>query len=301
LVPEIALEAALLRPTTEDRIDTASALEELRRVSFVDQHISQADGSVFLSVPLVAAVFAKRKLAVSPDRVAVEEDTKFLRLFGAMQPPDVKHGLEPRIHRLFVALSDDLGKGRLRLSDVAPILEPIARQYPPAWLLLSQLWAESRQDPGSAKTKDALMRYLEVTPPTAEGQMVAWQKIADLSRKERDWLGFVNAIVHIAELPGADLATISSAVNTFNSVNRELESDPDQKRTFARRLVAIMEPKIAEGDALDCSRLAWLFLQVGDRARARDVVQCGLKLDPEHDHCRKLEGRLTTEIAQAHD
>jgi hypothetical protein len=168
-------------------------------------------------------------------------------------------------------------------------------------LLLSQLWAESRQDPGSAKTKDALMRYLEVTPPTAEGQMVAWQKIADLSRKERDWLGFVNAIVHIAELPGADLATISSAVNTFNSVNRELESDPDQKRTFARRLVAIMEPKIAEGDALDCSRLAWLFLQVGDRARARDVVQCGLKLDPEHDHCRKLEGRLTTEIAQAHD
>jgi hypothetical protein len=263
LVPEVALEAALLRPTMDDRIDTQAALDELRRVSFVDQHISEADGSVFLSVPLVAAVFAKRKLAVSQDRVAIEEDTKFLRRFGAMQPPDVKHGLAPRIQRLFAALSDDLGKGKLKLSTEVQILEPIARQYPPAWLLLSQLWAESQQDYGSEKTKDALMRYLEMTPPTAGGQMEAWQTLAELSRKERDWLGFVNAIVHISELPGAELATISGAVNTFNSVNRELEFDPDQKRTFARRLVAIMEPKIAEGDADDCSRLAWLFLGPG--------------------------------------
>jgi hypothetical protein len=280
LVPEVALEAALLRPTTEDRIDTQAALEELRRVSFVDQHISEADGSVFLSVPLVAAVFAKRKLAVSQDRVAVEEDTRFLQRFGAMQPPDVKQGLGPRIQRLFAALSDDLGKGRLKMSAEAQILEPVARKYPPAWLLLSQLWEESQQDPGSEKTKEALTRYLETTPPTEGGQMAAWQRIAELSRKERDWLGFVNAIVHISELPGAELATVSGAVNTFNSVNRELEFNPDQRRTFARRLVAIMEPKIAEGDSDDCSRLAWLFLQLGNRARALEVVRCGLALDP---------------------
>jgi hypothetical protein len=296
VVPEIALEAVLLRPTIDDRIDTQAALEELRRVSFVDQHIAEADGSVFYGVPLVAGVFAKRKLAVSPDRVAIEEDTKFLRRFGAVQPPDVKHGLEPRIRRLFAAISDDLGKGRLQLSKEASLLEAIARQYPPAWLLLSQLWAESRQDTGSVQTKNALMRYLEMTPPTAGGQMMVWQKLAEFCRKERDWRGFVNAIVHIAELPGTDLGTISGAVNTFNSVNREFESDPEQKRAFAGRLIAILEPKIVEGDADDCSRLAWLFLQVGNPTRAWDVAQCGLKLDPENEHCRRLESRLTAGI-----
>jgi NB-ARC domain len=295
LVPIVAMEAALLRPTIEDRIDTQAAVEELRRVSFVDEFISAEDRSAFLSVPLVAAVFGKRKLTVSQERVAIEDDTRFLQRFGAIQPPDVNRGLAPRIHRLFASLSGDLEKGRLRLDEEGPTLELIARQYPPAWLLISQLWAESGKDPGSANTKAAVMRYLELTPPTATDQNAAWQRLAELSRSEKDWLGFVNAVVHIAELPGADLPTISGAVNTFNSVNRELESDPAQKRAFAKRLVSVMEPKIGEGDATDCSRLGWLFLQLGNRNRVRDIVQSGLRLDPNNDYCRNLEARLALE------
>jgi hypothetical protein len=295
-VPRV--EAALLRPTVEDRIDTQAAIEELGRVSFVDEYISEADGSAFLSVPLVAAVFGKRKLMVSQERVAVEDDTRFLQRFGAVQPPDVNHGLAPRVHRLFASLSGDLEKGRLNLEEEAPTLELIARQYPPAWLLISKLWVESGKDSGSAHTKAAVMRYLELTPPTAPDQKAAWQAVAEISRTQKDWLGFVNAVVHIAELPGADLPTVSGAVNTFNSVNRELESDPEQKRTFARRLVTAMEPKIADGDAVDCSRLGWLFLQLGNRNRACDIVQCGLKIDPNNDHCRNLENRLASEISQ---
>lgn len=295
LVPLVAIEAALLRPSIEDRIDTLAAVEDLRRVSFIDELASGSDDSIFLSVPLVAAVFGKRKLSVSQDRVAIEEDTRFLQRFGAIQPPEANSGLEPRINRLFSSFSADLEKGRLALRDEKPTLELIARHYPQAWLLISKLWAESGDPDSTENSKIAILRYLEMTSPADTDQTKAWQGLAELARKERDWLGFVNAIVHIAELPNADLSGISGAVNTFNSVNRELESDPEQKRAFAKRLVAVMEPKIGDGDAADCSRLAWLFLQLGNRNRAWEIVQSGLRLDPANEHCRNLERRLAAE------
>jgi hypothetical protein len=182
------------------------------------------------------------------------------------------------------------------LREEQPILEAIARHYPVAWLLISELWAESGEDTNSSNTKAAVLRYLETPERSAAEKRAAWQRISSLARKERDWLGFVNAIVHLAELPDSDLESISGAVNTFNSVNRELESDPDQRKAFARRLIAVMEPRILEGDADDCSRLAWLFLQVGNRARASELVQSGLVLDPVNEHCRKLDRKLA-EIA----
>ncbi len=298
LVPFVAIESALLKPTIEDRIDLQAAVEDLRRVSFVDEVTSDVDGSAFLGVPLVASVFGRRKLAVSPDRLSIEEDTRFIQRFGAIQPPEVAHGVGPRVRRFFSSLSADAERGGLKLADEAAVLELIARRHPPAWLLIAELWVESGQGRGNANARAAIFRYLEAGVSAAGEQRVAWQRLAELARLERDWLGFVNATVHIAELPDADLVEISGAVNTFNSVNRELESDPDQRRAFARRLVAIMEPKIGEGDATDCSRLAWLFMQLGDRNRAWEVVQCGLKLDSENEYCRRLENRLAAEMFQ---
>jgi len=108
LVPQAVLDAALLRPSQKERIDTRAALEELRRVSFIDEHISSNDSAVFLGVPIVAAVFGKRKLSISQERTEIEDDTRFLHRFGPMQLSDLQRGIEPRIQRLFVSLSDDL-------------------------------------------------------------------------------------------------------------------------------------------------------------------------------------------------
>ena len=149
VVPALALEAALLKRTEEDRIDIGASLEELRRVSFVDEYTAEADTISFYSVPLVAAVFGKRKLAVSPDRAAIEEDIRYLHRFGAIRPPEVQQGIRPRISAFFASLSDDLEKGELDLNKESPTLELIARHYPPAWLLVSQLWTESGKDHAS--------------------------------------------------------------------------------------------------------------------------------------------------------
>ena len=215
LVAQLALDAAFLRPSQAERIDTLATLEELRRVSFIDEHVSPKDGAPFVVVPLVGSLFGRRKLSVSPDRIEVESATRFLHRFGAMQPSDLQHGIEPRIHRFFGSLSEELGRGRLDLSAERPILELIARSYAPAWLMIADLWRESDHSDALNEVKSALQRYIEVTPPSGE-QRAAWESIAAIERQQHNWLGFVNAQVHIAELPDANIATISSAVNTLD-------------------------------------------------------------------------------------
>src|SRR4051794_1771068 len=78
-----------------DRPDVDAAVGELRRSSLIE--VEQE----FLSVPLVASVFGRRKLSASPMKAAVESNLSFLQMFGPGQKIDVRHGLEPRIQRFF--------------------------------------------------------------------------------------------------------------------------------------------------------------------------------------------------------
>lgn len=289
LVPVVALEAALLRPANEERIDVRAAVEELRRVSFIEAYESTPDGAVFLSAPVAANEFCKKKLTSAYGRKEIQEDTKFLQRFGAMQPVDVKHGLEPRVARFFAAISDELNRGRIVLDKEYPVLELIARKYPPAWLMLAHLIEEAGIDDTGDRTLEVLGQYLEAGP-SSEEQQKTLEIVAQIYRRRKDWLGYIDANVRIAELPDADIVTISGAANTFNSVNKEL--DPHQKRDFVRRLIAVMESKIIGGEATDCSRLAWLFLQDGNEKRAQEVAQAGLRLDPENEFCLNLIHKL---------
>lgn len=85
---------------------------------------------------------------------------------------------------------------------------------------------------------------------------------------------------------------ISGAANTLNSLKREL--DTSQKRDFVRRLISVMAPKIVDGDATDCSRLAWLYSQDGNEGRALEIVKAGIKVEPENEYCLNLLSKLDT-------
>ncbi len=289
LVPQAALDAALLRTRQAERIDTVASIDELRRVSFIDEHTSSKDDSVFVSVPLIASVFGERKLSTSRDQAEIDEDTRFLHRFGPMQLPDVKLGIEPRIKRFLGSLSEELANGKISLSDQMPVLELIARHYPPTWLMIADLWSETNDEGAPSQRIDALTRYLEATTPGAH-QQVGWERIAVIYRQKGEWTGFVNAQVQIAELPGADLAKISASVNTFNSVSQNLDSS--SRRGFAERLARVMEPKIAGGDSTDCSRLAWLLIHCEREDRALEIVELGLSVDLHSEHCQRLKCRI---------
>jgi len=53
-----------------------------------------------------------------------------------------------------------------------------------------------------------------------------------------------------------------------------------------------MRPRMAEANATDCSRLAWLLLRSGREDEAREWTLKGSNMDPDNEHCQSLADRL---------
>jgi NB-ARC domain len=287
-IPEFAVEAVMLRPSNE-RLDVEAALDELKRSSFVETTVS-ADKNVLLSVPLVAAVFGKRKLAVSPMKIGVEANTEILRFLGAAQKSDTRRGVGPRIHSMFSNIAAKASKSPDVLNEYAPILEFVAQRYPPAWLLLARLFEEADLDNRIDRARSAIERYLESTARARE-QMYAWQKRSEYCRQVEDWHGEVQSQVEIGTLPDMPFTEISNAANRVNSALRFHQFlDIYEINVLTRKLVDTMASRIdAEGDATDCSRLAWLHLRLGNEGEADRLIDQGLTMEPTNEYCGKLK------------
>jgi hypothetical protein len=102
LVPQLALEAMLLRHSGTGA-DPESGVNELVMMSLVDR-TTAPDGADFLGVPLTAALFGLKKLAVSPNRALIENDIKFLQDIGPTATAGLKT-VSGRASRLFFARS----------------------------------------------------------------------------------------------------------------------------------------------------------------------------------------------------
>ncbi len=289
-IPQVAVEAVLLRSVSE-RIDVDEAIEELRRSSFVEISVSEQDDGVFLTIPLVAALFGRRKLKVSPHKAAVEADTNLLHMFGAAQQSDIRHGIGPRIERMFRDVSERLAEDNENLDDYLPMLEFLAARYPRAWMLLAHL--NERAGGDLERTKSATLRYLEAPGEPEIDRQRAWKKQADLCQRTFDRSGEVHALVEMCEVPGITFAMISHAADRVNRIFSLSSSllNGDEKRILAGRLITIMSSRLSEAEASDHGQLAWLYIHVGDRSSARHYTERGLQLDPGNDHLLNLKRR----------
>jgi hypothetical protein len=289
VVPELAVHAVLTRPNNES-MDIPEVLEELRRSSMIEVIVSK-DKSRFLSVPLVAAEFGKRKLAVSSYKSAVQADLELLQLFGPGQKTDLIHGIGPRISRLFRHVEGEVKGDPERLTYYLPLLEFVAQQYLPGWFLIAGLWEGSNFLDKLERSKDALRRYLERT--TGEEGRFAWERLADLSARTEDWIGELHSLVALCELPNTSFDTISNTANRLNALYaREQFLDTDERRVLVGRLAHLMNARRSEADATGLSRLAWLYLRLHDENTAIEITLRGLELDPFNEHCQKLKTRL---------
>ncbi|MEI6826377.1 MAG: NB-ARC domain-containing protein [Desulfuromonadales bacterium] len=287
-VPSLAVEAVLMRPGNE-KLDVAAAIEELSKSSFIEIAAIEGDDALFISVPLAAAVFGSRKLTVDPYKSAIELDLKLLQYFGASQIMDMKHGIHPRIERLFKHLADKISKGIDKLDDHIPMLEFIARKYPPAWLLLGRLFQENNGPEAIEKETTALRHYLEFMQDDETAKEV-WERILSLSRLSGDIGSEIHALYEICALPCADYKRISDCANRINSIFREnfAAIDTDEKRYIVEKIVSVMERRLDEADATDLSRLSWLCLHLKDELRAREYANKGYQLDNNNEYCAKL-------------
>ncbi len=296
-VPRVALEATLLRPANE-RMDVANTIEELWRSSMIELHEADGETGAFVSVPMAAGLFGRRKMETSPYKSAVDADSEILQMCGASQGTDFKQGVAPKLERLFGGIATSIAAGRMQFKDQIPMLEFIARRLPQAWLWLTRMHEEFGGLDGREGAKETTRRFLEA-PTTPDEKAVGWELLVRLCRADGDVVGEIQALAALCEIPGVDLSRVSRVANRVNEILRTTGGlvDSDEKRIVVQRLVDAFETRIADGSGDDLSRLAWLLLHAREPRRAAVVVRKGLKLEPTNYHLQNLKQRLERELS----
>jgi hypothetical protein len=280
-------------------MDVTGAVDELLRMSLI-QRTTAGDGTDFLDVPLVAAVFGLKKLGVSPFRASVEADVHMLREIGPTTETSLTQGIRPRIERLFGFVADQISSGKTNLDDMQPILELISRNYPPGWLLLADLYDESEEADSQSKAAESLRRYLE-TDPDVENAKKAWEKLAFMYERANDYASAADAYVRACNFPKTALSVISNLAHWLNTHRVQLNlGDPIYKDRPFRNVIALMESRIREATSNDLSRLAWLHLHMGDAGRAKELAEMGRAKDSSNVHCDRLLRRLEEQRLSAY-
>lgn len=294
-IPVVAVEAVSLRPENE-RFNVSAALDELRRYSFIEEVVNEEEDQIFVGVPLAAASFGRRKLEASPFKVAVELDRKILMEFGAGDRESSRKGIMPRIDRLVSTAASRAADKPESLETYLPILEYLGGQVPRAFLRIATLLSELPGKPDNARIKDYLRRYLESTEQAEREKTWFW--LADICHADDDPLGEVHALGEVVMLPDATPQIMGIVANRINNKLRELkakgidESWSSEVQQLIERVAERMRRQIENLDATDCSRLAWLYLNIGNSDLAIDVTKQGLEKDPMHEHCVRLMERL---------
>ena len=142
------------------------------------------------------------------------------------------------------------------------------------------------------RAKDYVRSFLE----TAEvpERYTAWLKLANLCSRSDDPLGEIHALSEAALVPTSGREELSMIANRFNTRLRDLKGQniedawSGEVRELLGRVIEAMERHRTDLSAIDCSRLAWLHLNVGTPERALDVARIGLEREPTNEYCQRL-------------
>lgn len=294
--PQLAVEAVLLQ-AKERRFDVSVAIDELVLSSFITR-AAGADGQLpVIDIPLVAAIFGRKKLSVEPMKIEVDEDTELLRVLASPSSDSAA----TIVQKIFQNVARQIEVGTVHLAEMCPLLEFISSKIPYGWFLLSQLHEESDDDIGFQNAKAAVRRYLEVTP-RGLAQLPPWERLSALCERSDDFIGWIDAEASLCELPGLALQRIGNAalhVLTMVRKTRYLAQPLETKRRVKQtipRIILMLAGRADECTVTDFTRLAWLCLVVGDTNGAKTWTGRGLALEPDNVHCLSLAQRLGVAI-----
>ena len=294
-VPRIALEAVLLRPQNE-LIDVDTAIEELLQMSFVEETGSASDqSSMELTVPLSARLFGRRKLEVSPWRALIDADSDLLFLFGPANRLGGSNGIEPRVRRLFNVAAERIGRGQTKLEDIMPVLEYVSGKVSVGWIYMAELIDEFGEGDVQNQMIQYLMRYAENPGSVSYPPSQIWRRISDLQLACGNLFAALDALAHVARQPETPIEELSYTANQVNNLLRLNDTSDlgrDLRQVLLRDVADALEDKrdLMNGD--DCSRLAWLYMNLADEHSARRVANLGLDQDPSNYHCQRLLERI---------
>jgi hypothetical protein len=288
-VARLALEAVLLRPVNE-MMNVTEAIKELKYSSFLEESNVENINEQFLSIPLVASEFGKKKLLTYQYNGSVMADLEIIRFFGATQETGMDKGFKPRFEQLIKTIRRIVNNKEQLCNDYSPMLEFLSSRHVSSWLLLADLYKEYSLD---EKSIEALNRYLEAGINDDATNRQVWTRLVDAYDKKGDFKNEMHALIELAKVKNTDFYIISDSVNKINGRLRTVSLDQDEKRILLEQLVTVMENRISEGDADDYSRLAWLYMSLRREDDARRIALSGLTKE-DNIHCRNIIDKLDT-------
>ena len=286
-VPRVALEAVLIG-STNDSYEVDKAIESLLNYSFAEQHVAVEDGQTFISLPLTAHAFGKKKLETSILKSAIETDVQILQMFGPSTISDINFNLDRRLRSFINNVSSLIDRGK-PYSRYEPILHMVSRSYNPGWLQLARWRIERGTDTDLDSAISDIETFIQ-NDYDGSSSAEAWRMLAEVYSIKHDIFGEINALVERSLLVSVPFHDISNTANLLNQNYREM--DIDQGRiVLVERLLEVLEKRSDEANANDFSRMAWLAMHLSKEELAKEFVERGLTIDPSNVHCMRFTNR----------
>jgi hypothetical protein len=294
-VPRFALEAVLFR-STHERAEVEKGIEALIQYSLAEIYVAPLDKQEFIALPLVASVFGKKKLNISPSKISIQSDVEILQMLGPSRRDDLTLGLARKLEHFIGNIARRVESGA-SYDAYSQIVEVICRAYNPGWLIVARWHMEQRTPHGYALAKEELRRFLE-NDLGSSNAAEAWKLLGHACYQTGDELGEVHAWIERSQVSEMSFHDLSNTANRLNMFLRDhgLEIDHEQKRDLATRILSVLNQRIDEAAGDDLSRMAWLAIHSGQELDARSYVKKGIELEPNNHHIEKLAQRFSIEI-----
>lgn len=286
-IPRVALEAVLLNATGE-RCAVEDGIDSLLKYSMAESEVSQSDNQAFISLPLVSAVFGRKKVNVHPLRTAILADGEILQMLGPVQKGQLHAGLDQRLDKFVRQMAIKVEKGA-SFEEYRPIIEMVCTAYPFGWLLLGKWQWETGND---TLAERYLRSFLEQCPAAEEAPW-AWHTLGTMHFSQSRQLEGVHAFIERAQIAKVPFSEVSATANKLNGLLRiaAFPATKEEKRVLATRLLDAMEQRKGEALADDFARMAWLALYSGEERRATALASEGLDLEATNIHCQNVLSR----------
>ncbi len=288
IIPQLALEAVLLRPENE-YMDVEEAIEELRKSSLIEIVYSD-DRYPYISVPLSAFIFGKRELQVSYMQTSVLADRALLQEFGTNSAGAQYYDIEQRVLQKIKMVARHASGDVHELNKRLPTLEYIARRYNKAWKYLADMMYDVGEN---VRAHQYITEYLK-TPIDPDESYIVWNKVAKWSAESHDVLNEVNAMNHICKSIRASSKEIFNIARKIDLYIREKKMSMGDSsyeihmETIVRDIITVCDKHIYRtGTADDYLVLGELSLVLGDHSRAKNYIEKGLERFPTSGRLKK--------------
>lgn len=283
-IPTIALEAVLTRPSSH-RVDVEAALQHLVDSSLIERTYSEVDAESYLHVPAAAYRFGTAQMKFSDIAELVDEDARYLHLFGAVSDNVAKTGFSAHVHRFYDNARSLTGPQR---DEALAIGEYVARRYPESWLLLANLHKLEKPG-GRIAAKGHLQSYLARRPDDAD----AWLDLAEICRETGDEIGELRATAHASQNAERAYGALSASLARLRERCDAglVRAESNLKRGFLVSLCRAWHSRERQASVADCYNLARLAHRANSYEEALYWSDEGLAKDRNNQLLRDTRDR----------